>query len=83
MTVQEFESWVNNLRCRKGWVLTLECRGVWLVTVHDKETGEKLGETGSTSLMGVKQYIDTVPIELWERPLPDGMIFAHEERESK
>jgi hypothetical protein len=65
MTLKEFGEQLQELRARKGWVVTIECRGVWLVKVEDKETGEVLIETGTTSLDAIVWLLCNVPLSKW------------------
>ena len=53
MRLAEFEDKLQDLRAKNGWVINLEFNGVWVVHVYDKETGDLIGCTGTTGLIGV------------------------------
>ena len=69
-TLKEFGERLQQVRARHGWAVTIECRGVWLVKVEDKETGEVLIETGTTSLDAVAWLLCNVPLNEWHDPKP-------------
>ena len=51
MELLEFESKLRKIRAENGWNIEFELvQGIWIFKVSDKETGNKLGETGSTGL---------------------------------
>lgn len=53
MTIEKFETEIQEIRSRNGWRIELDLIGIWSVYVYDKETDKLLATTGATSLYGV------------------------------
>jgi hypothetical protein len=67
MTLSEFETFLTKMRVEKGWVVTLDFPSVWCVAVSHKETQKVLGVAGSTSLVALAHFMQTIPIEEWDK----------------
>ena len=53
MEIQEFEKQLNAIRLANGWKISLNFTGIWEIIIYEKETGRRLGSTGSTGIAGI------------------------------
>jgi len=58
MELQKFEKKIQDIRARNGWRFEIECEGIWIITVFDKETGKRLGSTGSSGLRRILKVLE-------------------------
>ena len=58
MTLAEFEFKIQQICIGNGWTITLEYKKIWCIVVYDKETGRKLGTSGSIRLGGVLKLLE-------------------------
>ncbi len=65
MELQEFQNIVNDIRAKNGWIITIEFNGIYSIDIEDKESGQIIAYTGSTSLYGIvealKKPLDECP----------------------
>lgn len=58
MELKDFEEKIQELRIKNGWIIRFECKSIWTITVFDRDTGEKLAETGATGLSGIEKIFE-------------------------
>ena len=58
MTLAEFELKIQQICVENGWTITLEYKRIWYIVVYDKESGQKLGASGSIRLDGVLKLLE-------------------------
>lgn len=72
MNIEEFEKRLNDVRINNGWTIELEFNGLWIINIFDKDSGEKIANTGATGLNAV--------IYALENPITPNLWYIHNEK---